>query len=296
MSNMWGTKLLLPLDVPIECTFEQLSDMIYSRTTIDKQMFKLVLNCKYPLKSGSRFQPFPIWDDSSVYRMLNMVNTTSIEEIELYIEVARVKPQVNQSVGGHIDLLVHDNYNVVEFDYGCGPSSGPAPDTGVYGDDEDCAYEEANDESDEDVDDESNGDLDVQADGHVSSFQIFNQVLENEQGIYVSAHAASYDVSNNLDVEELDESSPVHYQLPPTPQFEHVENLGNALSSGWTPWVQHSIDYLSGEFVVGQVFNSKSDLQEAEKIYSIKAHQEFVVVASLKKLLVLRCKKAKKCQ
>ena len=54
---------------------------------------------------------------------------------------------------------------------------------GVYGDDEDYEYEEANDESDEDVDDESNGDLDVRADGHVSSFQTFNQVLENEQGI-----------------------------------------------------------------------------------------------------------------
>ena len=100
MSNMWGTKLLsMHLDVPVECTFEQLSDMIYSRTIIEKQWFKLVLNCKYPLKSGNMCQPFPIWDDSSVYRMLNMVNTTSIEEIELYIEVVRVKPQVNQSVG-----------------------------------------------------------------------------------------------------------------------------------------------------------------------------------------------------
>ena len=79
--------VIVPLDVPVECTFEQLSDMIYSRTTIDKQRFKLVLSCKYPLKSGSMFQPFPIWDDNSVYRMLNMVNTTSIEEIELYIEV-----------------------------------------------------------------------------------------------------------------------------------------------------------------------------------------------------------------
>ena len=36
----------------VECTFEQLADMIYSRTTIDNQRFKLVLNCKYPLKSG----------------------------------------------------------------------------------------------------------------------------------------------------------------------------------------------------------------------------------------------------
>ena len=167
--------------------------------------------------------------------MLNMVNTIGIEEIELYIEVVRVKPQVNQSVGGHIDLLVRENYNVAEFDYGCGSSSGLVPDTGVYGDDEYCAYEEANDEFDEDVDVESNGDLNVQANGHVSSFQTFNQVLENEQGIYVSVHAASCDVSNNPNVEEPDESSTVHYHLPPTPQFQHVENLSNAISSGWTP-------------------------------------------------------------
>ena len=120
--------------------------------------------------------------------------------------------------------------------------------------------------------------------------------MENEQGIYVCTHAASCDVSSNPDVEEPDESFPVHYHLPPTPQFEHVENLGNAISSGWTPWVQHTTGYLSGEFVVCQVFNSKFDLQEAAKIYSIKAHQEFFVVASSKKLLVLRCKKAEECQ
>ena len=142
---------------------------------------------------------------------------------------------MNQYVGGHIDLLVHDNYNVAEFDYGCGPSSDPA-------------------------------------NGHVSSFQIFNQVLKNKQGIYVSAYATSCDVLNNSYVKEPDESSPVHYHLPPTPQFEHVENLGNAILSGWTPWVQHTTSYLSEEFVVDQVFNSKSDLQKAEKIYSIKAH------------------------
>ena len=117
--------------------------------------------------------------------------------------------------------------------------------------------------------------------------------MKNEQGIYVSTHAPSCDVSNNLDAETIDESSPIHYHLPPTPPFEHVENLGNAISSAWTPWVQHSTGYSSEEFVVGQVFNSKSNLQETAKIYSIKAHQEFVVVASSKKVLVLRCKKAK---
>ena len=114
--------------------------MTYSRTTIKKQMFKLVLNCKYLLKSENKFQHFLIWDDSSVYRMLNMVNTTGMEKIELYIEVIRVKPQVNQSVGDYTDLFVPENYNVVEFDYGCGPSSSPTSDTdkcGVYANDED---------------------------------------------------------------------------------------------------------------------------------------------------------------
>ena len=47
-----GNKVVIvTLDVQVECTFEKLSDMIYSRSTIDKQKFKLVLNCKYPLKS-----------------------------------------------------------------------------------------------------------------------------------------------------------------------------------------------------------------------------------------------------
>ena len=116
--------------------------MIYSRTDIDKQRFKLVLNCKYPLKSGNRFQPCPIWDDDSVYRMLKLVNTTSIEEIELYIEVIRVRPQVNQFVGAYTDLLVGGNDYITELDYGCGPSSAPTPDIDrsceVNADDEDC--------------------------------------------------------------------------------------------------------------------------------------------------------------
>ena len=91
--------------------------------------------------------------------------------------------------------------------------------------------------------------------------------MENEQGIYVFVDAVTCDESNNLD-----ESSLVQYHLAPSPQFENVENLGNAISSDWTPWVKDSTRYSSGEFVVDQVFNSKSDLQEVVKIYSIKAH------------------------
>ena len=156
---------------------------------------------------------------------------------------------MNHSVGRYTDLLVRENDNIVEFDYGCGPSSGPISSThrcGVYGDDEDNEYEEVNDKSDEDVDDESNGDLDVKAVGHVSSFQTFNQVLENEQGIYVFAHAASYDLLNKPDAKEPDKSSPIHYHLPPSSQFKHIKNFGKATSSDWTSWVQHTTGYLSG--------------------------------------------------
>ena len=65
---MLGTKLLLCLqDVPIDSTFDQLLAMIYSRTEIDKEKYKLVINCMYPLKKEYRFQPCPIWDDNSVY-------------------------------------------------------------------------------------------------------------------------------------------------------------------------------------------------------------------------------------
>ena len=282
---------IVPLKIPVDCTFEQLGDIIFASTPIDKRKFNLVLKCKYPLKCGNRFQPFTIWNDRSVHLMLNMVNTTVIEEIELFVEVVRIHREEDRSIG--VAVIEH----LPEIDHGCGPSSGPVLDTGAYGDDDDaCVYEEGNDESGED-DDEYDDYLHDQAGGHVSSFQTTNQVLENERGLFVSAHALHCDVSNIVNDDEGPvESAPIQYHLPPTPCFEHVENIDIATSSGWTPWVQQTTSYACGEFIKGQVFNSKSELQEAAKIYSIRAHQEFVVVASSKKLLVLRCKKAEECQ
>ena len=75
-----------------------------------------------------------------------------------------------------------------------------------------------------------------------------------------------------------------------------MENFGNVVSSDWTPWVNYNTTNSSGEFVVGQVLTSKLALQDAVELYSIKVHQWYVVVASSKKLLVLRCKKAEECQ
>ena len=106
----------------------------------------------------------------------------------------------------------------------------------------------------------------------------------------------SCDVSNNLDPKDPDERGTINYYLASSPQFENVENFGNVISSDWTPWVNYNTTSLSGEFVVGEVFSSKAALQDAIKLYSIKAHQQYVIVPSSKKLLVLRCKKVVECQ
>ena len=52
--------IIVPFDVPIDYTYGHLLAMIYSMTGIDKERFKLVLTCKYPLKSENRFQLFLI--------------------------------------------------------------------------------------------------------------------------------------------------------------------------------------------------------------------------------------------
>ena len=170
-----------------------------------------------------------------MYRVLKLVDTIGTEEIELYVQLVLVKPRVNQSVGNYTNLLLKGNFNVEELDYGCGPSSVPVAVTDrceVNKDDQDCEDEAG----DEDGDDESDGDGDVQVDGHVLSFLTINQFMENEQERYLSMNVPSCDVSNNpnpenLDLEDLDERGIVNYYLAPSPQFENVENFGNAISS-----------------------------------------------------------------
>ena len=53
--------------------------------------------------------------------------------------------------------------------------------------------------------------------------------------------------------------------------------------------MKHTTRYSSGEFVVGQVFNSKSDLQGLQRFTQLK-HTKSCILK--KKLLVLKCKKA----
>ncbi|RVW71982.1 Serine/threonine-protein phosphatase 7 long form-like [Vitis vinifera] len=70
------------------------------------------------------------------------------------------------------------------------------------------------------------------------------------------------DMSNNPDPEDPIKFSLVQYNSAPSLQFENVENIGNVVSSDWTPWGNTNIGNSGGEFM----------------------------------LLVLRCKKAKQSQ
>ena len=75
-----------PIDVPLGTTYEQLLEMIYSVTDINKEHFRLILSCKYPMKKGNKFQPCPVKNDSGVARMLEMHNRFGMEEVELFVE------------------------------------------------------------------------------------------------------------------------------------------------------------------------------------------------------------------
>ena len=85
--------------------------------------------------------------------MLKLVNTFRINEIELYLELVQVKPQVNQSLGTYTNLLLGENDNVEELDYEYGPSSALVALTDIckiYGNDKDCEDEEGNNKSERD--------------------------------------------------------------------------------------------------------------------------------------------------
>ena len=83
--------------------------------------------------------------------MLKLVNTFGMDEIELYIEQVPVQPRVRgQLLGNFTQLLLGQNDNVEEFEYGCGPSSAPIAMTyecRADEDEEECESQEGDDQS-----------------------------------------------------------------------------------------------------------------------------------------------------
>ena len=92
---------------------------------------------------------------------------------------------------------------------------------------------------------------------------------------YVVVDGEECNLSKNPNTDDLDdpiELSPMQNHLAPSPLFENVENISHVVSSDWTPWGNTLMRHLIGEFIVGQIFNSKGDLQHAVKMYFINSH------------------------
>ena len=138
-----------------------------------------------------------------------------------------VQPQVSgQLLGNFTQLLLKENDNVEEFEYGCGPSSASVAMTyecRADEDEEECESQEGDDQSQraEDVQhddnevfefiDEENNNVNV-----VSSFLALQEAMESEQGRYVSMDRECCDMLNNPDLEDPIEFSPVQYHSAPS--------------------------------------------------------------------------------
>ena len=103
-----------PTDVPLKTTYEQLLEIIYLVTDINREHFQLILSCKYPMKRGNKFQPCLVKNDSSVARMLEMHNRFEMDEVELFVEQVSIDLQMNSPLGS-MPLLLGEMMILVMF-------------------------------------------------------------------------------------------------------------------------------------------------------------------------------------
>ena len=109
--------------------------------------------------------------------------------------------------------------------------------------------------------------------------------------------ASPHDTQVNISNDNLEATfAPISYIMPPTQQFLNMDKAINCIVSDWTPWKNPTLGNVDGKLSISQIFSSKSDLQHAVKMFSIKAHQEFTVYRSNASVLVLTCKKTPECQ
>ncbi|KAL6336217.1 hypothetical protein AAG906_011099 [Vitis piasezkii] len=156
-----------------------------------------------------------------------------MDEIEFYIEQVLVQPRVRGQL-------------LVAMTYECKADE----------DEEECESQEGDDQSEraEDVQhdghgvfefmDEENNNVNV-----VSSFLALHEAMESEEGRYVSVDGEGCEISNNPNPKDLMEFFPVQHHSTPSLQFENVENIGNVVSSDWTPWGNTNIGNSCGEFM-----------------------------------------------
>ncbi|RVW86625.1 hypothetical protein CK203_045684 [Vitis vinifera] len=173
-----------------------------------------------------------------------------MDKIELYIKQVPIQPRVRgQLLGNFTHLLLRENDNVEEFEYGCGPSSALVVMNYECKEDED----EEECESQED-DDQSERAEDVQHDGHgvfefmdeennnvnvVSSFLTLTKQWKVNKGDMSQTHRKGLCVISDRHLGIMAAMSNVHLEQSQQPRLKnsikHMNTIGriNVIAQQW---------------------------------------------------------------
>ncbi|RVW72315.1 hypothetical protein CK203_055466 [Vitis vinifera] len=227
-----------PIDVPLGTTYEQLLEMIYLVTDINREHFQLILSCKYPMKRGNKFQPYPIKNDSGIAQMLEMHNRFGMNKVELFVEQVPIDLQMNSPIGNCIPLLLGENDGVKD----------------VHNDDNQ----------------DREGSSPFLAVHEAIEREQMRYVVVDGERCNLSNKPDTEDLDDPIEL------SPMQYHLAPSLQFENVENIGHVVSSDWTSWGNTLTGHPIEEFIVDQIFNPSPFLAVHEAIE--REQMRYVVV------------------
>ncbi|RVW69911.1 Serine/threonine-protein phosphatase 7 long form-like [Vitis vinifera] len=282
------------IDVPIHTNFVELLKMIYDIIGVDRDD-QLVLKCRHPTEMN-KFQPLVVRNDRTVARMLLVPSKYGMSSVQLFIEQTPNHYHLSNEMGHLTRLSTGDTDVDDENERDEEDDRDDAIDTDeihLPNDDENCCQIENIDlvMVQQVVECENTRFVNLEVGDRSNNPEVEFEV-ENTS-LVASPHGTQFNISND----NLQETFvPISYHMPPTPQFLNMDAAINCVVSDWTPWKKPTLGNVDGELSIGQIFSSKSDLQHAVKMFSIKAHQEFTVYRSNASVLVLQCKKAPHCQ
>ncbi|RVW99497.1 Serine/threonine-protein phosphatase 7 long form-like [Vitis vinifera] len=264
--------------------------MIYDIIGVDRDD-QLVLKCRHPTEMN-KFQPLVVRNDRTVARMLLVPSKYGMSSVQLFIEQTPNHYHLSNEMGHLTRLSTGDTDVDDENERDEEDDRDDAINTDeihLPNDDENCCQIENIDlvMVQEVVECENTRFVNLEVGDRFNNPEVEFEV-ENTS-LVASPHGTQFNISND----NLQETFvPISYHMPPTPQFLNMDAAINCVVSDWTPWKKPTLGNVDGELSIGQIFSSKSYLQHAVKMFSIKAHQEFTVYRSNANVLVLQCKKA----
>ncbi|RVW43332.1 hypothetical protein CK203_070261 [Vitis vinifera] len=244
----------------------------------------------------NKFQPLVVRNDRTVARMLLVPSKYGMSSVQLFIEQTPNHYHLSNEMGHLTRLSTGDTDVDDENERDEEDDKDDAIDTDeihLPNDDENCCQTENIDlvMVQQVVECENTRFVNLEVGDRSNNPEVEFEV-ENTS-LVASPHGTQFNISND----NLQETFvPISYHMPPTPQFLNMDATINCVVSDWTPWKKPTLGNVDGKLSIGQIFSSKSDLQHAVKMFSIKAHQEFTVYRSNASVLVLQCKKAPHCQ